>query len=115
MDLGRGLGHLTYSTLVHPADDWPQLWHSLNTYLPQVKKRISPNQPFGVCIRLSHLPSAGLSSKKAEREKLKACLKDQDRYVFPANAFGYGVLKNTQIKEQVCEPDWRPPELLTYT
>lgn len=30
MDLGRGLGHLTYSTLVHPFDDWPQLWDSLN-------------------------------------------------------------------------------------
>ncbi len=24
MDLGHGLGHLTYSTLVHPADDWNQ-------------------------------------------------------------------------------------------
>ena len=26
MDLGNGLGHLTYSTLVHPADNWEQLW-----------------------------------------------------------------------------------------
>ena len=43
MDLGNGLGHLTYSTLVHPADDWPQLWDSLQRYLPQVKQRISPN------------------------------------------------------------------------
>ena len=66
--LGNGLGHLTYSTLVHPADDWPQLWDSLQTYLPQVKKRISPNAPFGVCIRLSHLTAAELSSQKAERD-----------------------------------------------
>ena len=115
MDLGKGLGHLTYSTLVHPADDWPQLWESLNTYLPQVKKRISPNQPFGVCIRLSHLTAAELSSKQAERDKLKAFLKDQDLYVYTANAFVYGVFKNTQIKEQVYEPDWRTPERLTYT
>jgi hypothetical protein len=115
MDLGRGLGHLTYSTLVHPADDWPQLWDSLNQYLPQVKKRISPNAPFGVCIRLSHLTAAELSSKKAEREKLKAFLKDQDLYVYTANAFVYGVFKNTQIKEQVYEPDWRTPERREYT
>jgi len=115
MDLGNGLGHLTYSTLVHPADDWPQLWASLNTYLPQVKKRISPNQPFGVCIRLSHLTAAELSSNKAEREKLKAFLKDQDLYVYTANAFVYGVFKNTQIKEQVYEPDWRTNERLEYT
>ena len=115
MDLGNGLGHLTYSTLVHPADDWPQLWDSLKTYLPQVKQRVSPNQPFGVCIRLSHLTAAELSSKQAEREKLKAFLKDQDLYVYTANAFVYGVFKNTQIKEQVYEPDWRTPERREYT
>ncbi len=115
MDLGKGLGHLTYSTLVHPSDDWPQLWESLNTYVPQVKQRISPNQPFGVCIRLSHLTAAELSSKKAEREKLKAFLKDHDLYIYTANAFVYGVFKNTQIKEQVYEPDWRTPERLRYT
>src|ERR1700691_1681199 len=44
MDLGNGLGHLTYSTLVHPADDWPQLWNSLNTYLPKVKARFAGNK-----------------------------------------------------------------------
>ena len=31
MDLGNGLGHLTYSTLVHPGDDWEQMWQSLTT------------------------------------------------------------------------------------
>ena len=41
MDLGNGLGHLTYSTLVHPADDWEKLYHSLVTYLPKVKARIA--------------------------------------------------------------------------
>jgi hypothetical protein len=115
MDLGRGLGHLTYSTLVHPADDWPQLWDSLQRYLPQVKQRISPHAPFGVCIRLSHLTAAELSAKQAEREKLKAFLQDQDLYVYTANAFVYGVFKNTQIKEQVYEPDWRTPERREYT
>jgi hypothetical protein len=115
MDLGKGLGHLTYSTLVHPADDWPQLWDSLQRYLPQVKQRISPNAPFGVCIRLSHLTAAELSAKKAERDKLKAFLQDQDLYVYTANAFVYGVFKNTQIKEQVYEPDWRTPERREYT
>src|SRR5271154_688758 len=51
MDLGNGLGHLTYSTLVHPADNWEQLWVSLNTYLPKVKARIAGNKSFGVCGR----------------------------------------------------------------
>ena len=115
MDLGQGLGHLTYSTLVHPADDWPQLWDSLQSYLPQVKKRISPNQPFGVCIRLSAPTAAELHAKPAERAKLKQFLSDQDLYVYTANAFVYGVFKNTRVKENVYEPDWRTAERRDYT
>jgi hypothetical protein len=30
MRLTGNLGHLTYSTLVHPADTWAQLWDSVN-------------------------------------------------------------------------------------
>src|SRR6266850_4087445 len=115
MDLGNGLGHLTYSTLVHPADTWDQLWDSVQQYLPKVKARVSPNQPFGVCIRLSAPTAAELATNKAERDKLKAFLRDQDLYVYTANAFVYGVFKNTRIKEQVYEPDWRTAERRTYT
>ena len=115
MDLGNGLGHLTYSTLVHPADDWAQLWDSLQKYLPPVKKRISPNQPFGVCIRLSAPAAAELSTDRGKRDTLKAFLRDQDLYVYTANAFVYGVFKNTRIKEQVYEPDWRTSERRDYT
>ena len=42
MDLGNGLGHLTYSTLVHPGDDWAQMWDSLTTYVPKVKAADCP-------------------------------------------------------------------------
>ncbi len=44
MDLGKGLGHLTYSTLVHQTDNWEQLWKSVNTYLPAVKARFAPGR-----------------------------------------------------------------------
>jgi hypothetical protein len=115
MDLGNGLGHLTYSTLVHPADTWDQLWTSLTTYLPQVKARVSPNDPFGVCIRLA-APSAGvLASNRGERDKLKHFLTDHDMYVYTANAFPYGAFKGTVVKEQVYEPDWRSEERTQYT
>ena len=43
MDLGGDLGHLTYSTLVHPGDTWEEMWQSLTTYLPAVKRRICPD------------------------------------------------------------------------
>jgi hypothetical protein len=115
MDLGNGLGHLTYSTLVHPADNWEQLWASLNTYLPKVKARIAGNKSFGVCIRLSASSAETLANSAAEREKLKKFLGDNDMYIYTANAFVYGHFKGAAVKEQVYEPDWRSEERTQYT
>jgi hypothetical protein len=115
MDLGHGLGHLTYSTLVHPADNWEQLWASLQTYLPKVKARVSPTSPFGVCIRLAAPTAELLIRDRAERTKLKTFLDDHDMYVYTVNAFPYGAFKGTLVKEQVYEPDWRTEERTAYT
>jgi sugar phosphate isomerase/epimerase len=115
MDLGNGLGHLTYSTLVHPADDWDQLYHSLVTYLPKVKARIAGNKSFGVCLRLSASTAQTLAGSAAERNKLKKFLSDNDMYVYTANAFPYGAFKGEVVKEQVYEPDWRSEERTQYT
>jgi len=115
MDLGNGLGHLTYSTLVHPADNWEQLYNSLVTYLPKVKARVAPNQSFGVCLRLSADTAQTLAGSAAERAKLKKFLGDNDMYVYTVNAFPYGAFKGTVVKEQVYEPDWRSEERTRYT
>ena len=115
MDLGNGLGHLTYSTLVHPADNWDQLWTSLTTYLPKVKARVSPNAPFGVCIRLAAPTASVLVENRTERSKLQRFLAENDLYVYTVNAFPYGAFKNTVVKEQVYEPDWRTEERTQYT
>jgi hypothetical protein len=70
MDLGNGLGHLTYSTLVHPGDDWAQMWDSLVTYVPKVKERWAKNHRFGVSLRLSAASASTLAKSQAERDKL---------------------------------------------
>jgi hypothetical protein len=115
MDLGKGLGHLTYSTLVHQTDNWDQLWKSVNTYLPAVKARVAPQQKFGVCLRTS-APSIEMLSQDATKvADLKQFFKDQDLYLYTANAFVYGVFKKQVIKEDVYEPDWRTPERREYT
>ena len=115
MDLGNGLGHLTYSTLVHPGDTWEEMWASLNTYVPKVKARIAPNQRFGVSLRLSADSAETLVKSKPEREKLKKFLGDNDMYLYTVNAFPYGAFKGTVVKEQVYEPDWRSEERTRYT
>ncbi len=115
MDLGNGLGHLTYSTLVHPGDDWEQMWQSLTTYVPKVKARIAGNRRFGVSLRLSANSARTLAGSAAEREKLKRFLGDNNMYLYTVNAFPYGAFKGTLVKEQVYEPDWRSEERTRYT
>ena len=115
MNLGKGLGHLTYSTLVHATDNWEQLWQSVNTYLPQVKARTSPDQKFGVCLRVSAPSAAALAEDPSKRAALKQFFDDNDLYLYTANAFVYGVFKKQVIKEEVYEPDWQTPDRREYT
>ena len=115
MDLGSGLGHLTYSTLVHPGDTWEEMWASLVAYVPKVKARVAPKVPFGVSLRLSAKSAEILARTPSERDKLKKFLADNDMYLYTVNAFPYGPFKNQVVKEQVYEPDWRSEERTRYT
>jgi sugar phosphate isomerase/epimerase len=115
MDLGSGLGHLTYSTLVHKGDTWEEMWASLKTFVPQVKKRVSPNDPFGVSLRLSADSARTLAADGRLREELKRFLASNDLYLYTVNAFPYGPFKGQRVKEQVYEPDWRSEERTHYT
>ena len=115
MNLGDGLGHLTYSTLVHPGDNWDEMWQSLTTYVPQVKSRVSPDAPFGVSLRLANASAETLAASAEERDRLKAFLAENDLYLYTVNAFPYGPFKGVRVKEQVYEPDWRSEERTRYT
>ena len=110
-----GEDHLTYSTLVHPGDTWEQMWTSLQTYLPAVKARVAPDEPFGVCLRLSAASARTLVESPQERARLREFLSENDMYVYTVNAFPYGNFKGERIKEQVYEPDWRSEERTQYT
>jgi sugar phosphate isomerase/epimerase len=115
MQLENGMGHLTYSTLVHPGDTWEEMWESLQTYLPQVKKRVSPRGPFGVSLRISAASAETLVKSPERRDELKRFLAENDLYLYTVNAFPYGSFKNTKVKEQVYEPDWRSEQRTRYT
>ena len=114
MDLGK-YGHLSYSTLVHPGDNWSEMWDSLTNYVPRVKARVCPDKPFGVSLRISNESANLLVNSPAERAKLKSFLADNDMYLYTVNAFVYGPFKNQLVKEKVYEPDWRTEERTRYT
>ena len=115
MILGGDLGHLTYSTLVHPGDTWDEMWDSLTRYVPAVKERFAPDKRFGVSLRLSGKSAERLVGDAEERGKLKAFLADNDMYLYTVNAFPHGPFKGQRVKEQVYEPDWRSDVRAQYT
>src|SRR3990172_7969533 len=100
MDLGKGLGHLTCSTLVHPGDDWAQTCESLTPSVPKVKARIAPKDRAGVSLRLSAKSAELLGGNRAERDTLRTFLGDNDMYLYTVNAFPYAPFKGTTVKEQ---------------
>ena len=115
MLLPGGLGHLTYSTLVHPGDTWPEMWDSLQTYVPPVKARVSTDAPFGVSLRLSGNSAATLAESEALRAELRDFLRAEDLYVYTVNAFQHGPFKGLNVMEDVYEPDWSTQARLDYT
>jgi hypothetical protein len=115
MDLGRGLGHLTYSTLVHPGDTWAEMRDSLERYVPEVKQRFSPDEPMGVSLRISNASSLALIDDDAEKAWVRDFLTANDMYVYTVNAFPYGPFKGETVKEEVYEPDWSTDERAQYT
>jgi hypothetical protein len=115
MDLGGGLGHLSYSTLVHAGDTWPEMRDSLERFVPQVKARLSPDAPFGVSLRISAASAEVLAADAAERRRLREWLDAHDLYVYTVNAFPYGPFKGGSVMERVYEPDWTTDERVEYT
>jgi hypothetical protein len=113
--LPDGLGHLTYSTLVHPGDTWPEMWQSLRDFVPAVKARVSPDAPFGLSLRLSGSSAATLAGSAALRGELRDFLAAEDLYVYTVNAFPHGPFKGRSVMEDVYEPDWTTRERLDYT
>ncbi|HEX2257268.1 MAG TPA: metabolite traffic protein EboE [Afifellaceae bacterium] len=105
-----GPAHLTYCTNIHPAESAPEVLASLETHLPEVKRRVSPEAPMGVGLRLGAEAAAAL-----EAEQLETLLDRLGCYVFTINGFPYGPFHGQAVKESVYRPDWSRPERLAYT
>ena len=82
------------------------MWSSLTTYVPQVKARVAPDEPFGVSLRLSAASARTLAGDAERRAELRSFLDDNDLYLYTVNAFPYGPFKGRVVKEEVYEPDW---------
>jgi sugar phosphate isomerase/epimerase len=109
-----GRPHLTYCTNIHAGESWQEIASALTAHVPEVKRRVSPDGPMGVGLRLSGIAARELEDP-ARLAELRAFLAQQGLYIFTINAFPYGPFHGTRVKEAVYEPDWRSKERLAFT
>jgi sugar phosphate isomerase/epimerase len=106
--------HLGYCTNIHPGETWNEVQQNLRRHLPEVKRRVSPDGPLGLGLRLSAVAAEALEEPGALQE-FEGFLREQDLYVFTINGFPYGSFHGTRVKEAVYLPDWRDEARLDYT
>ena len=107
-------GHLTYCTNIHSGESWEDHFAQLQQHVPSIKNSLSPQQPFGIGLRLSNEASIELASK-GKTDVFKSWLAQQDCYVFTINGFPYGGFHHTEVKDKVHTPDWLSGERVDYT
>lgn len=107
-------GHLTYCTNIHAGESWTDHFTALKENIPLIKKAFSPEEDFGIGLRLSHLASLELGEKTNLRD-FKKWLDDSGCYVFTMNGFPYGGFHHTKVKDLVHKPDWTTQDRVLYT
>lgn len=106
--------HLTYCTNIHPGESWAETKSALASYLPRIKRMVSPAAPMGVGLRLS--ATAALSLEQPEElHSFQSFLRGEDLYVFTINGFPYGSFSGRRVKDQVYLPNWSELPRLAYT
>ncbi len=104
---------ITYCTNIHPAESWQEIFSAVRRHAPTVKRRVSPDAPFPIGLRLSGRAAREISPEEAA-EFHRWCRR-QGFYVASINGFPYGTFHHAPVKQAVYLPDWRFPERLDYT
>jgi hypothetical protein len=107
-------GHLTYCTNIHAGKNWAEDFNALKQNFPGIKQQVSPDQPMGLGLRLSHQASVQLANPQ-QLIAFKQWLQKNEAYVFTMNGFPYGDFHHTIVKENVHAPDWTTSERKDYT
>jgi sugar phosphate isomerase/epimerase len=105
---------LTYCTNIHPADGWPDVFTNLRHFGPELKRRLSPDAPFGLGLRLARDEAAALF-KGEQLTEFSAFLRSEGLYVALINGFPFGSFHGCNLKDAVFAPDWQDTERVDYT
>ena len=106
---------LGYCTNIHRGETWEETFAGLRNFTNEVRLQVSPDQPYGIGLRLSSDAANELAAESAKKDEFKRWLYETGSYVFTINGFPYGKFHGTRVKEQVYAPDWSTLERLDYT
>ncbi|MHC4660054.1 MAG: metabolite traffic protein EboE [Planctomycetota bacterium] len=106
--------HLAYCLNIHPGETWFENFSAIRSYALKVRDAVSPDEPFGLGLRLGSEASKSLLEKR-ELDEFSRFLTDNNLYVFTINGFPYGRFHRTRVKRDVYKPDWRTTERRDYT
>jgi sugar phosphate isomerase/epimerase len=106
--------HLTYCLNIHPGEALAENRAAIRQHAVAVKRRLAPQRPFGLGLRLGAAAAAELGAPAA-RQQLRTELDSLGLYAFTINGFPYGQFHGARVKENVYAPDWRTRERLDYT
>ncbi|QCG93670.1 hypothetical protein E6C67_07025 [Azospirillum sp. TSA2s] len=106
-----GGGTLGYCLNVHPTQSFAKVRAALLGPVREIKRRLCPDRPFGVGLRLS----AEAASEAGVAAELAAIFKGEGFAAFTMNGFPYGRFHGAPVKEAVYEPDWTTAERVAYS
>jgi sugar phosphate isomerase/epimerase len=113
IDRDRAL-HLTYCTNIHAADGWQAVDANIRRHAPALKRRFSPDRPFGIGLRLSARDARELAAN-GHLAAFRAWLDAEGLYIAVINGFPFGSFHRSVVKADVYAPDWRDEARLAYT
>jgi sugar phosphate isomerase/epimerase len=104
---------ISYCTNIHPGESWHEIFSAVRQHAPVVKKRVSPDAPFPIGLRLSG--RAALEMSLEDADDFHRWCGEKGFYVATVNGFPYGTFHHEPVKQAVYLPDWRFTERLDYT
>jgi sugar phosphate isomerase/epimerase len=107
-----GDSHLTYCLNIHAGETLSDVRDAIDRYALEVKRRVCPDDEFGVGLRLSAEAARELEPRADE---FGSFLAERALYAFTVNGFPYGTFHGARVKEDVYQPDWATRERVEYT
>ena len=90
------------------------MYANVRQFAPALKRRLSPDSPFGIGLRLSARDARELLQAD-HLAGFRSFLDDNGLYVALINGFPHGAFHRTAVKSEVYAPDWRDEERVRYT